>query len=311
MENNNIEIIENDENIDITQKPAKTRKKLSYANKRRFKHGGLAVAFTAAFVAVVIMFNIGATILAQNVNLTVDLTANKDFSVSEENAEAVKKLDRKVNIVVCCDKATYKDTLYQYAYSAGYMDSSSSGYADLQQYFNQNVYLLGEYEKLNKNISVEFIDTSTPEFTKYTSRYPDASLGMGNILVESTFELDGEEVNRYRVLTVGDLFSVDTETSSQYSSYMGQNVYVVNGNNIETALTSALYTVTADRSYTVAVITANGGQEVTALQSYMQMNNYEFTVIDSLVTGEIPENADVVIISQPTHDYSEEELDMP
>lgn len=310
MENNNIEIIENDENIDITQKPAKARKKLSYANKRRFKHGGLAVAFTAAFVAVVIMFNIGATILAQNVNLTVDLTANKDFSVSEENAEAVKKLDRKVNIVVCCDKATYKDTLYQYAYSAGYMDSSSSGYADLQQYFNQNVYLLGEYEKLNKNISVEFIDTSTPEFTKYTSRYPDASLGMGNILVESTFELDGEEVNRYRVLTVGDLFSIDTETSSQYSSYMGQNVYVVNGNNIETSLTSALYTVTADRSYTVAVITANGGQEVTALQSYMQMNNYEFTVIDSLVTGKIPENADVVIISQPTHDYSEEELDM-
>ena len=117
---------------------------------------------------------------------------------------------------------------------------------------------------------------------------------MGNILVESTFELDGEEVNRYRVLTVGDLFSIDTETSSQYSSYMGQNVYVVNGNNIETSLTSALYTVTADRSYTVAVITANGGQEVTALQSYMQMNNYEFTVIDSLVTGKIPENAELI-----------------
>jgi len=305
MENKNLENIATEESV----APKKPRKKLSYASKRRFKHGGLALAFTAAFVAVVVMLNIGATILAQNVNLTVDLTANKDFSISEENKEAIKKVERKVNIVVCSDKDTYQNDLYQYAYSAGYLDSNGS-YSELQQYFNQNVYLLEEYEKLNKNITVEFIDPQTPEFSKYTSRYPDASLGMGNILVESNFTLKGEEVNRYRVMTIADIFSIDSEMSSQYTSYTGQTVYVVNGNDIETALTSAIYTVTADRSYSVALVTANGGSEITPLQSYMEMNNYEFTVVDSLVTGKLPENADVVILSQPTHDYSAEELDM-
>ena len=306
MENKNLEnIVETEESV----APKKARKKLSYASKRRFKHGGVAVAFTAIFVAVVIMLNIGATILAQNVSLTLDLTSNKDFSISEKNKEYVKKIDRKVNIVVCSDKDTYQNDLYQYAYNAGYLDSNGS-YNELQQYFNQNVYLIEEYEKLNKNISVEFIDPQTPEFTKYTNRYPDASLGLGNILVESTFTLDGKEVNHHRVMTIKDLFRIDTETSQQYSSMAGQTVYVVSGNDIETALTSAIYTVTADRSYSVALITANGGTKIAPLQSYMEMNNYEFTEIKSLVTDKIPENADVVIISQPTHDYSEDELDM-
>ncbi|MBQ2704544.1 MAG: GldG family protein [Clostridia bacterium] len=307
MENKNLE------NIATTEEslaPKKVRKKLSYASKRRFKHGGVAIAFTAIFVAVVIMLNIGATILAQNVSLTLDLTSNKDFSISEENKEYVKKIDRKVNIVVCSDKETYQNDLYQYAYSAGYMDSTQTGYSDLQQYFNQNVYLIEEYEKLNKNISVEFIDPSTPDFTKYTSSYPDANLGMGNILVESTFTLDGKEVTRHRVMTVKDLFRIDTQTSQEYSSMAGQTVFVVTGNDVETALTSAIYTVTADRSYKVALITANGGTQIAPLQSYMEMNNYEFTEIKSLVTDKIPENADVVILSQPTHDYSEDELNM-
>ena len=307
MENKNLEnIVETEESVT----PKKAGKKLSYASKRRFKHGGVAIAFTAIFVAIVIMLNIGATILAQNVSLTLDLTANKDFSISEENKEYVKKIDRKVNIVVCSDKETYQNDLYQYAYSAGYMDTTQSGDADLQQYFKQNVYLIEEYEKLNKNISVEFIDPSTPEFTKYTNNYPDANLGMGNILVESTFTLDGKEVTRHRVMTIKDLFRIDTETSQQYSSMAGQTVYVVSGNDVETALTSAIYTVTADRSYSVALITANGGTKISPLQSYMEMNNYEFTEIKSLVTDKIPEKADVVIISQPTHDYSEDELDM-
>ncbi len=279
------------------------KKEISYASKRRFKHGGLAIAFTAAFIAVVIMFNIGATILAKNVSLTIDLTANKDFSISEENKEYVKKIDREVNIVVCCDKDTYENSLAEMLYNSGYYDTSSSGYSYTQQYFTQNVYLLEEYSKLNKKIDVEFIDPQTPEFAKYTSNYPNAGLTTGKILIESTFKLNGEEVKRHRVLSVFDTFSID-------STYASQGYYSITGNDIETILTSAIYNVTSDRSYSVAVVTANGGAAITPLQSYLEMNNYEFTTVDSLVTGKIPEKADVVIISQPTLDYSEEELEM-
>ena len=46
MENKNLE------NIATTEEslaPKKVRKKLSYASKRRFKHGGVAIAFTAIY----------------------------------------------------------------------------------------------------------------------------------------------------------------------------------------------------------------------------------------------------------------------
>lgn len=77
---------------------------------------------------------------------------------------------------------------------------------------------------------------------------------------------------------------------------------------METAITSSIYSVTSDKTYQVALITANGGQKIDSLQSLMESNNYAFTEISNLVTQDIPEDTDLVVIAAPTMDYSDAEL---
>lgn len=283
-----------------------SNKTSSFSKKRKFKHGSYAVILTAVFVVVVILLNIGATVLASKVNLTVDLTANKDFSVSEENKEYIKKVERNVNIVVCCDRETYIDSYYGNLLGSNYADSkylnTSGSSTDLINYFNQNTKLLDEYTKLNSKITVEYADPQDPEFSKYTNKYPNASLRTGDIIVESEFELDGETVKRHKILDTDDIFTIDSVT---YASY---GISLITANRIETAVTSAIYAVTADSTFKVALITANEGKSIDNLQNLMEMNNYEFTVVDSLLGYSIPKDTDLVIISAPKYDYSGEEL---
>ncbi len=283
-----------------------SNKTSSFAKKRKFKHGTYAIVLTAAFVAVVILLNIGATLLASKVNLTVDLTANKDFSVSEENKEYIKKIEREVNIVVCCDRDTYIGDYYGSLLENRYWDSvyfSSQGAdTELDDYFNQNTKLLDEYSKINSNITVKYADPSVPEFNEYTSKYPNATLRTGNIIVESTFKLNGEEVTRHKILDTDDIFTVDS------TSYVSYGISLITANRIETAVTSAIYAVTSDSAFKVVLITANEGKAIGNLQNLMEMNNYDFAVVDSLLGYSIPKDTDLVIISAPKHDYSGDEL---
>ena len=286
----------------------KKEKKSTFAQKRKFKHGSYAVVLTVAFIVVVILLNIGATVLASKVSFSIDLTANNDYTVSDENKEYIKKIDRDVTITVCCDKDTYTSSYYGNLLGSNYCDSkylqSSGSSTNLINYFVQNARLLEEYTKLNSHIKLVYADPQEPEFNQYTSKYPNANLKIGNIIVESSFEHNGEQVQRYRVLDTDDTFTVDTAT---YASY---GISLITNNRIETAVTSAIYSVTSDTSFKVALITANGGTEIGNLQSVMEMNNYEFTVIDSLIGTSISDDTDLVIISRPTMDYSAEELEI-
>ncbi len=277
-----------------------------FARKRKFKHGSYAVALTAAFVVVVILLNIGATVLASKVSLSVDLTANKDFSISDENKEYIEKVERDVNIVVCCDRDTYVTTYSSNLIDNSYYDSayfnSGGTTSDLADYFNQNTRLLDEYSKLNGKITIEYADPQDPEFSKYTNKYPSANLRTGNIIVESAFTVNGETVARHQVLDTEDIFTIDSTT---YASY---GISLITANRIETAITSAIYAVTSDTSFKVVLITANEGKQIANLQDVMEMNNYEFTVVNSLLGYTIPKDTDLVIISAPKYDYSGDEL---
>lgn len=282
----------------------KASKTSSFARKRKFKHGGYAVGITAVFVAVVILLNIGGTLLSDKVSLAVDLTSNSDYTLSSKNAEFIKGIKRDVTITVCCDEDEYENTYFQTLYSSGYQDKSSSTYEYLPKFFKQNIYLLKQYARLNSHIKLVFADPQDPSFEKYTAKYASVKFAKGDIFVESTFKIDGKNINRYRLLETTDIFNIDTT----YASY-GYNF--ITANNIETAVTSAINTVTADKSYKVTLLTANGGKSIDEMQNLMEMNNYDFTTVDSLLDKDaISSDSDLVIISSPTYDYSEAELDM-
>ena len=74
-------------------------------------------------------------------------------------------------------------------------------------------------------------------------------------------------------------------------------------------MTNAIYAVASDKTFKVAVLTGHGEADVSALKTVMQEGNYEFAEVKSLVTAELPADADIVLIAGPATDYSGTELD--
>lgn len=261
--------------------------------RRKLSYGAYATAVTAVFVAVIIGLNIVASVLAEKYPLQWDVTANKDYSISEENKAYIEGITRDVKITLCATESDYTGGNYlSLLQSSNYTDQSGG------LYFNQTVSLLKDYAKMNEHVQFVFADPQDPSFSEYTEKYPNESFSMGDILVESTFTLDGKQISRYKLLGLFDLYDI-----SSYSGY-----YIIAGSKVETAVTSAIYSATADKTYKVSVITANGGKTVDNLETLMVQNNYEFTEITDLVGQEIPEDTDLVIIAAPSKDYTEEQL---
>ena len=61
--------------------------KSSFTQTRKFKYGSVATAFTVAFIAFVVIFNIIFTALASKYNWFVDMTKEQVFTLSEEAKE--------------------------------------------------------------------------------------------------------------------------------------------------------------------------------------------------------------------------------
>lgn len=278
------------------EEPEKAPKKRKFFQKRKFKHGAYAIAATAIFIAVLIGFNIVATVMANRFPLHLDLTAEGSYTITPENAEYIRKLSRDVTITLCATKDDYTGGTYSQILQNSYISDSSGGV-----FFNQTVFLLEEYDRMSSHVTFVCADPQDPSFAKYTQAYPDESFSYGDVLVESNFELGGEKVTRHRRLTLEDLYTI---TNSSYS-------YSITASTVETAVTSAIYAITSDKTFKIALLTANGGKTLSDLEklaSTLKPNNYEISEVDNLLTGEIPSDADITLIAAPTSDYTGDEL---
>lgn len=268
------------------------------------KHGAYSIAFVAVAIAVFIVINILATALVQRFPLNIDLTEGGDYSVSEKNIEYIKGITRPVTITVCATEGDYATYMAQYASYYYNATDSTNG-----KYYTQAMTLLDEYTKYNSNIQVVYADPQSPEFSDIKARVgSSANLTYGSILIESSFELDGQPVSRSKVLSFADLYDVSDSTGG-YAAYYGTG-YELTGSKVESAVTSAIYSVTSDKTTEVAYITAHmNGAALDALNSTLADNNYNVTAIDNLIGYDIDESVEVLMIAAPSSDYSGAELE--
>lgn len=281
-------------------KQKSTKKRIH--NRNALRHGSYAALITVIVIVVALVINILAVVLVNRFPLSLDLTANQDFSVSSRNIDYIREVQRPVTVTLCVGADDYESenalTASQYIQSMyGYYDSSNG------RYYQQILAMLREYTQYNTNISLQFADPQLPAFTDIQQRYPDQQIGYGYILVESSFEVDGQTVERSRIIALDDIFQVD-------SSYAAYGYYYITGSNMETELTSAIYSVTSDETTQVLFIAGHSdAADITALQTLMENNNYAFSTLDSLINEDIPQETDIVLITAPTSDFSGEELE--
>lgn len=252
----------------------------SVLHKDKFKHGSLSVAFTAIFIAVIIVINILVSALTDRFpSMNFDLTLEGLNTLSEESLDVAKNVENETTIyIIGAEDAIRGDEVY-----------SSYG---LQ--YSQVANLADRLAEANSKIKVEFIDPDrNPSFI---SEYSEEALNSGKVLVKSE--------KRYKVLSVTDMFSIASDSDT------GEYLYY---SMVDGALANALYLVNLDNVPVIAFATGHGEMlsseqgTISSLTGLLDDNNFlveEFNIL----TEDIPENTSVVFIGTPTQDYTSEEI---
>ncbi len=272
--------------------------KFKVKNKSAFRHGSYAVAIIAVVIVGVIVLNVLMGILSERGVLSFDITADKLNSMSEENIEYLKTIDKKVTITMLSTADSY---------TGGTMNEFSANYlyvVDDSSYYSQTVNILNQYPQINDNISVVFEDFYGAKTEQLASEY--SNLFYGDILVEYTTDT-GE--TKSRLVTFNDIYTYSDDTG--YAA-QGYGYYYIDGNNIETAVSSAINILISGETKKLALISSHSNTSVftTLYSNTLKLNGFEISEITTTIVQSIPEDTDVLVITAPTTDFLQSEINV-
>ncbi len=283
----------------VAAAPKKAKKAKLIKNQALLKRGGYAVAITAAVMVGIIVLNVLLGVLAKRIPLEFDMTLDKKNSMSQENIEYIKEVDKEVTITVCANESEYLMYMSNYApqmYNVVNADVS---------YYDQTMTLINKYDNYNNKIKIRYVDTQDTEFTEITAKYPQEQIGYGDLIVTCN---DGK-AERYKVVSFQDIYILEEDET--YAAYGMSGYYSMTGNNIETALTSAIAYVTNSVDKKVAFISGHSKEDYTAdYRQLLKNNNYEIDVITDAVITKLSDDYNAVFIVAPTTDFLDTELDI-
>lgn len=270
-------------------------------NKHLFKRGGYAVAIIALVLVAVVVVNMLVGLLAKRVTLEFDITKEKKNSISEENKEFLRNVDKEVNIYIFAPSA-------EDYYNGGMGEAAQTKmfYASTSEYYFQTTMLLEQYDRISDKIKVKYIDPNGTEVGAIISEY-GTSYSYGDILVTCSFkDENGKEFKNDRSLGLVDIY---TATEDNTYAAMGVTMYEIDGSTLETSLTSAIASVMSTEAIKVGFIASHSNAE--AYEYYkklLEMNNIAVENIDDKLITEINKEYDAVVIAAPKKDFVSEEI---
>lgn len=257
------------ENSDDAKEAVKKKKK-SPLSSRKFKKGSFAIVLTCLVIVAVIVINIIVNVLQAKVPaLSVDMTGQNLYELSDGSKELVRSVDKDVTISVMAKEDVYTQS---------------------DENFLKANALLKKYAAENDKIKIEYVDLQANP--TYVNKYPEESITECSYIVSCG--------DKYKYLSVaGDLFTVGTDSATG-SNYVKES-------NVESAVTSAIYFVTSDNQTKVALLGGFGDAQTNAstLITALKANNYEVEDVN-LLTSDIPKDCDMAVLFMPTADLTEE-----
>jgi hypothetical protein len=246
-------------------------------NKKSLKYGTYATIMTAAVIFLAVVLNL---IVPMVLDLKLDLTSNKLFSLSETTVNILDELDKDVEIIGLFDDGAI---------------SSGSEYKQVTD-------LLSLYDKY-PHITVRYIDPDrNPGIINQLDPDDTMDLGKTDFIVRST--VNGAE--KKKKLEYYDLFEIEL---NQYSFSRD-----ITGSNAELGFTGAIKYVASE--YTPVIYFTEGHEENDVdyyyrnLKEYMEKNNILVKKINLMTVEKIPEDAELVIAASPKKDFSYAERDV-
>ncbi|MDE5582149.1 MAG: GldG family protein [Ruminococcus sp.] len=286
----------------MEEKPKKPKK-----NMKKFKYGSMSLAVIVLVIVLVIIVNLMCSMLAKRSPLKIDLTPDKRYELSDESIEAVKNLDRDVEITVTFQKSDFDSmgAYYQQMYLAYYGINVETPYEMIPS-------ILEKYELYSKqgkgNIKVQYVDMNKdPDIIARYRKFYNNDIPEGSIVVFSGDDKNG----RVKVISEQEVLSMikPANTSTQTAvtmSFVG-----------ESTLTSAILNVTDSNPIRTAFVTAINGASVagsdtatvSGIMEFLSKNGYDCTEVDIATDDISPVDYDMIVVPMPTVDFTADIID--
>ena len=240
--------------------PKRDRKKL---RQRALSTTALALVLLAA-----VLVNLICTDLTDRFDLTLDLTADRLYEVTEDSLSMLRDLEQDVTVTVLMDEDDFENDTY---------------------YGNVSI-LLDKYARsAGDRLTVTYIDPyKNPDIV---NEYEDLSnLTLGSVIIECG--------DRRRALTEMDFYETQTDSYgyAYASAFRG-----------EQALTSAILAVTGDDLPAIGILNGHGETISSALTELLESNGYTTEELNLLKADALDDYA-MLILCLPQSDYTEDEI---
>ncbi len=265
-------------NEQITETAASPKKPRGL--NRKWRYGTASTVLTVVVIAAVVLLNVVANILEARFPVSLDLTANDTYTISDSCRAIAADTEADVEVI-----AFQTET---------YFSSPSLGNDDLNTIARQF------YEAMKQcniasggRITTRYIDYA--DNPALVAKYADYDVDESSILF-----LSGE---RYGVTSLVNMFEYDQNT------YMYYGQIKVTESLVEQQIATNLLKVTGDLA-PVVVMTGHG-EDSYALQNVkavLENNAYEVIECDLTKSEEITDQAITMVIPAPETDYSNDEV---
>lgn len=240
--------------------------------KRRYKIGIISTITTILVVLAIILANYFIDYLTTRFILQVDMTSNDLYEITDDTKDVLLKLSEPITITVLADETTYESS-------------------DILNPLREIMY---RYASLSQGmLSVEFVNPNVnPTLTAKFDVLGDVK--SNDIIIESS-----KRFKKYEPSNLYELYT-DSDSGSTY----------ITGLRAEQRLTSGILYVLAEKVPQAAYVTGHGETtNLDEMDSLLATGNYEVTSINLGLEGvTIDRQIDMLIISQPLYDFSDEEI---
>lgn len=238
------------------------------ADSKMFKYGAVAVAFSAVFIAIVLVINIIITALGEKYPLYVDMTGQNFFTISQSSKEQLEDIGSDVEIVF---------------FQKSDKISSNSYHGFVKQ-------LAQEYANQFDFIEIKYIDLISQPTA--SNKY---KLSSSDVINQTTVVVSCPETGKSKIIQLDGFYTFSTDSAGNRTA-----VYGFNG---EKRLTANILQVTSTEK-PVALFTDKHGETMSGyLYNLLSGEGYDVGIID-LATQDIPENTQLLIINNPTRDFA-------
>ncbi len=264
--------------VTAEKKPAK---RLNFKTNRKLRIGATATAVTAAVVVVIVLLNVIVGILNDRYPLSMDLTADKTFTLSEESHAVAEKVTKEVTITMFADKDLF--------------ENPNTSYSQTDTLFRQFYQFTNDYNKLTDGkVTTEYIDLdANPTLESSYSKY---NVTAGSILFRCG--------DQWRTITLNDLYQEEYGDNYYYTGE--STVYSL----VEQKLATNINAVCGGKTMVVTFLTGHGENEnsMSVLKELYEMNGYVIETTDFSTSTQISPDTGALVIMAPSKDFSTEEI---